>query len=131
MELFMVFIFGIFAQLLLLSSAGKLDSGLPKGKPQSGSGLFAKIKNYFLAYEQKTKKTYFAFGLALQTVCYLFILVSIVFYVLSVFTDVASLDTASALVSYILIISGTLAFVVLLFYFIIKESKNGAPKSKE
>jgi|GEM_PF-3839487 len=131
MELFMVFIFGVFAQLLLLSTAGKLDTSLPKGKKEPAKNIFGKIRNYYTAYDQKTKKSAFAYGLCVQTVSYLMIFVSMIFYLLSVVTVNVKLDATTAIVSYVLIVSGTVVFIGLLIYFLVLEIKNGKPKTND
>lgn len=131
MELFMVFIFGVFAQLLLLSTAGKLDLSLPKGKKEPAKNLFGKIRNYYTAFDQKTKKSAFAYGLFVQTICYLMIFVSMIFYLLSVVTANVVLDNSTAIVSYVLIASGMALFIGLLIYFLVLEIKNGKPKTND
>jgi len=131
MELFMVFIFGVFAQLLLLSTAGKLDASLPKGKRAPATNLLERIRNFYTAVDPKTKKSAFAYGLLVQTVCYLMIFVSMIFYLLSVVTANVTLDNATGIVSYVLIISGTVAFIGLLIYFLVLEVKNGKSKTND
>jgi len=130
MELALTFMLGILAQYLVISSAHRMNEYLPKTTLYKRSMLSEKTKRFFFMSDIRSKKEYLTLGIVFVILAVLSIFVSIVFFLIAILTENATLDFWSVVVSFVLMASGTLVVIAEMLVFFAEEIKKNQ-KNKE
>ncbi len=116
METLIPFLIGIFAQVIVVSCAARLDRYIAVGGKWKGVHLSDQTKKCFILTKKSSREEFLKLSVLLHVAAYLFLGVSIVLYVISI---IAKTDTTDMITIYFSFIIAGLALIANIFEIIV------------